>query len=208
MTEKGYACMSCHQVDTKVVGPSYKDVAAKYAGDASAYDMLAEKIKAGGAGNWGEIAMSPNPTVTDEDMKTILDWIMAFSGGEEAAEEATTEVAPAADTTTEEAAPAESGEATTDAATGDVLTNEQANVLMTEKGYICLTCHDVNVKKVGPTYKEVAAKYAGDATANTALAEKIKAGGVGTWGQIPMPPNPTVSDEDMQKLVTWILSAK
>ena len=74
---KGYLCMSCHQVDTKVVGPAYKDVAAKYKGDATAPATLAEKIKKGGVGTWGQIPMPPNSTVTDEDMKAIVEWVLA-----------------------------------------------------------------------------------------------------------------------------------
>jgi cytochrome c len=74
---KGYLCMSCHQVEVKMVGPSYKDVAAKYKGDAKAPAMLAEKIKKGGVGAWGQIPMPPNGTVTDDDMKAIVDWVLA-----------------------------------------------------------------------------------------------------------------------------------
>lgn len=74
---KGYLCMSCHQVDVKMVGPAYKDVATKYKGDAKAPAMLAEKIKKGGVGVWGQIPMPPNSTVTDDDMKVIVDWVLA-----------------------------------------------------------------------------------------------------------------------------------
>ena len=61
---------------------------------------------------------------------------------------------------------------------------------------------------VGPAYKEVAAKYRGDKTAEAKLAEKIKKGGVGVWGQVPMPPNAAVPDADVKALVKWILSQK
>ncbi|MBK8184483.1 MAG: cytochrome C' [Candidatus Competibacteraceae bacterium] len=73
------------------------------------------------------------------------------------------------------------------------------------KKYNCLACHQVDKKVIGPSYQEVAAKYKGQADAATTVAAKIKAGGVGVWGQIPMPPNPTVPDADLQVLVTWIL---
>ncbi len=73
------------------------------------------------------------------------------------------------------------------------------------KKYNCLACHQIDKKIIGPAYQEVAAKYKGQADAATTLAAKIKAGGVGVWGQIPMPPNPTVPDADLQALVTWIL---
>ncbi|MDR2837482.1 MAG: c-type cytochrome [Azonexus sp.] len=71
----------------------------------------------------------------------------------------------------------------------------------------CLTCHTVDKKVVGPAYKEVAAKYAGDAKALDTLAAKVKAGGKGNWGQVPMPPN-NVTEEEAKKLVAWILSLK
>ena len=72
----------------------------------------------------------------------------------------------------------------------------------------CLACHAVDKKLVGPSYKDVAAKYAGKADAAAMLATKIQKGGVGAWGQIPMPPNPQVTDADAKALVTWILSQK
>jgi cytochrome c len=70
-------CMSCHQVDKKMVGPSYADVAKKYAGKADAPKALAEKVKKGGKGNWGAIPMPPNPKVTDADIDTLVKWILA-----------------------------------------------------------------------------------------------------------------------------------
>ena len=76
------------------------------------------------------------------------------------------------------------------------------------KKYNCLTCHDASAKKIGPSYEAVAAKYKGDAGAEAKLVAKVKAGGVGTWGQIPMPPNATVPDADIKELVKWVLSMK
>ena len=70
-------CMACHAVDKKVVGPAYKDVAAKYAGDKTAADKLAEKIQKGGSGVWGPVPMPPNVTVPDADIKSLVDWILA-----------------------------------------------------------------------------------------------------------------------------------
>lgn len=72
----------------------------------------------------------------------------------------------------------------------------------------CLSCHAVDKQVVGPAYKAVAAKYKGDASAPAKLAEKVKKGGSGVWGAVPMPPNPQVSDADMKALVQWILSQK
>lgn len=72
----------------------------------------------------------------------------------------------------------------------------------------CLACHTVQTKIVGPAFKDIAAKYAGDASAQAMLEGKVKAGGSGVWGNIPMPPNAAVSDADIKTLVTWILSTK
>ena len=72
----------------------------------------------------------------------------------------------------------------------------------------CTACHAVDKKIVGPAYKDVANKYRGDKTAQAKLEEKVKKGGVGVWGQVPMPPNTQVSDADIKKLVTWILGLK
>ena len=72
----------------------------------------------------------------------------------------------------------------------------------------CMACHAVDKKLVGPSYKEVAAKYAGQADAAAMLADKVKKGGVGVWGKVPMPPNPQVNDADANALVEWVLSLK
>ncbi len=73
---KSKGCMGCHAVDKKLVGPSYKDVAAKYKADKGAVDKLAAKVKAGGKGAWGEIPMPPN-NVTEAEAKTLVTWVMA-----------------------------------------------------------------------------------------------------------------------------------
>ena len=69
-------CMACHAVDKKLVGPSYKDVAKKYAGDAKAVDMLATKIMKGGSGVWGAIPMPANPQVNEADAKKLASWVL------------------------------------------------------------------------------------------------------------------------------------
>lgn len=73
---KAKNCMTCHAVDKKLVGPSYKDVAAKYKADKGAVATLAAKIKAGGKGNWGQIPMPPN-NVTEDEAKKLAAWVMA-----------------------------------------------------------------------------------------------------------------------------------
>lgn len=72
----------------------------------------------------------------------------------------------------------------------------------------CMSCHGVDKKIVGPAFKEVAKKYAGDKGAHDRLVAKVQAGGKGVWGQIPMPPNPQVKPEEASKLVDWVLSLK
>ncbi|MFO1220879.1 MAG: c-type cytochrome [Burkholderiaceae bacterium] len=72
----------------------------------------------------------------------------------------------------------------------------------------CLACHQTDKKLVGPAYKEVAAKYAGQKDAVAKLADKVMKGGTGVWGQVPMPANPQVNAEEAKTLVTWILSLK
>jgi len=69
-------CTACHSVDKKLVGPAYKDVAAKYRGNKSAEANLIKKVKAGGKGVWGDIPMPPNGHVKDEDIKTLVQWIL------------------------------------------------------------------------------------------------------------------------------------
>ena len=72
----------------------------------------------------------------------------------------------------------------------------------------CTACHSMDKKLIGPSYKDVATKYAGDRNAVEKLAKKIREGSVGTWGQIPMPANPQVSAEEGTRLATWILGQK
>jgi len=76
------------------------------------------------------------------------------------------------------------------------------------KKHACLACHTVDKKMVGPAYKEVAAKYRNDKAAPAKLAEKVKKGSQGVWGNVPMPPNTAVPDADVKALVKWILSQK
>lgn len=72
----------------------------------------------------------------------------------------------------------------------------------------CLACHAVDKKLVGPAYRDVAAKYAKDADAVNRLATKIQKGGVGVWGQIPMPANPLVNEAEARQLAAWVLKQK
>jgi len=72
----------------------------------------------------------------------------------------------------------------------------------------CMSCHSVDAKILGPSFKDIAKKYAGDKTAEAKLATKVMKGGSGVWGAIPMPANAQVSDAEAKTLVKWILSVK
>jgi cytochrome c len=75
---KKHACTACHSVDKKVVGPAFKDVAAKYKGNAKAPAMLEEKVKKGGTGVWGQVPMPPNSSVPDADIKALVKWVLSL----------------------------------------------------------------------------------------------------------------------------------
>ena len=80
-----------------------------------------------------------------------------------------------------------------------------ANLELAQKSG-CTACHAVEKRVVGPGYKEVAAKYKGNPKAQAMLEDKVKKGGMGVWGQIPMPANASVSDADIKTLVKWVLA--
>jgi len=86
------------------------------------------------------------------------------------------------------------------------LDNAAAEAMMKKDG--CAACHAVDKKVVGPSYADVAAKYKGDAGAAAKLEAKVKAGGAGVWGPVPMPPNSATPDADIKALVGWILTLK
>jgi cytochrome c len=70
----------------------------------------------------------------------------------------------------------------------------------------CMSCHNIDKKVVGPSYKDVASKYRGDKTAPARLVAKVMQGGGGVWGVVKMPSNPQLSEAEAKKLVTWVLS--
>lgn len=70
-------CMTCHQIDKKILGPAFKDVAAKYRGNAGAEAMLVKKVKDGGKGVWGDMVMPPNAHVKDADIAALVKWILS-----------------------------------------------------------------------------------------------------------------------------------
>jgi cytochrome c len=74
-------CLTCHKLDAKVVGPAYYDVAKKYPPTEANYEMLANKVISGGSGVWGQVAMAPHPTLTHDDAKKIVEYILSLKPG-------------------------------------------------------------------------------------------------------------------------------
>ena len=181
-------CVACHKDTIKVIGPAYADVAAKYKGDKAALKKLAEKIKLGGSGVWGEIPMSPHPSLKEEELDKILKYILSLKGGK--APEVIIKAEPS---------PKKS----------EALVNnpkvDDAIKFMKEKSD-CFACHRENEKLVGPSFEEIGKKYTADKDAVKNLAIKIKLGGAGVWGQIPMLPHPNLSEVELENLTVAILS--
>ncbi len=75
---KAKNCMSCHAVGNKLIGPSYKDVAAKYAGDAGAEERLTQKVLKGGSGAWGAVPMPANAQVSEAEARTLVKWVLSL----------------------------------------------------------------------------------------------------------------------------------
>jgi cytochrome c len=73
---KSLACTTCHGITNGIVGPSFRDVALKYAGDTGAEARLAAKVRQGGSGVWGTVAMPPQPQVKDADARSVVQWIL------------------------------------------------------------------------------------------------------------------------------------
>ena len=108
--------------------------------------------------------------------------------------------APSAAAAAAVAAPA----AAASAKPGGALDLQSGQAMMQKDG--CAACHAVDKAVVGPAYRQVAAKYRGDKSAAAKLEHKVKTGGSGVWGPVPMPPNAAVSDADIKALVNWILT--
>lgn len=89
-----------------------------------------------------------------------------------------------------------------------VIAADEAAAMELAKKSNCMACHAIDKKLVGPAFKDIGAKYAGDANAEAQLIAKVKKGTKGTWGAIPMPPNATVKDADVKTIVQYILTQK
>ena len=90
------------------------------------------------------------------------------------------------------------------AAHADAKDNPAAKELANKSG--CLSCHDMGTKIIGPAFVQIAEKYRGQADAKATLVKKVKEGGKGVWGRIPMPPHEQLKDSDAAILVGWILA--
>jgi len=75
---KSKNCMACHGVDNKLIGPSLKEISAKYKDDGAAADNLFAKVKNGGGGVWGDVPMPPNAAASDDEIKTLVSWILSL----------------------------------------------------------------------------------------------------------------------------------
>jgi len=94
------------------------------------------------------------------------------------------------------------------AAAGIVMAGQAQADEALAKAKNCMACHAVDKKVVGPAYKDVAAKYKGQADAPAKLFDKVRKGGSGVWGPVPMPPNANVKDDDIKKMVAYVLALK
>lgn len=91
---------------------------------------------------------------------------------------------------------------------GPVLAQSADAALELAKKNGCLACHSLDSKMVGPSWKDVGRKYAGEVDAEAKLVTKVRKGGKGVWGEVPMPPNVTVKEGDVRTLVQYILTLK
>jgi len=225
-------CKTCHEAG--IAGaPKVGDKAQWAASIKKGYETLAQHA-INGIQESGKV-MPPkggNPDLTDVEVQRAVVYMANRSGAnfkEPAAPSATASPSPPAATATAApaaAVPAPSSSATPAAASASAtgvtpaattggapgatasasapLDRAAGQALMQKDG--CGACHAVDKKIVGPAYQDVAAKYKGDAGALAKLSQKVKTGGAGVWGPVPMPPNPQVADADIKALVSWILT--
>lgn len=213
-------CKTCHE--TGMAGaPKFGDKAAWAAPIKSGFPTLVQHAINGLQQN-GKV-MPPkggNPDLTDTEVARAVVYMANAAGAtfkepaaaaQPAAASASAAPAPAvpiaaaaAAPVTPAASPAAPAVASADA---PLALNAQSGQAMMQKDG-CAACHAVDKKIVGPAYQEVAAKYSGDKDAAAKLVQKVKSGGSGVWGTVPMPPNAQVPDADIKALVTWILAQK
>lgn len=203
-------CKTCHE--SGLAGaPKFGDKAAWAVAIKSGYDVLIQHA-INGLQQQGKV-MPPkggNPDLTDTEVARAVVYMANAAGAtfKEPAAPATTAVAAtsASPIASAVAATPATPPAAAPAAAAAPLDMKTAEAMMQKDG--CAACHAVDKKIVGPAYQDVAAKYRGDKDALTKLVQKVKAGGSGVWGAVPMPPNAQVSEADIKALVSWILTLK
>ena len=203
------ACKTCHEAGL-VGAPKIGDNAAWAPRIKQGMDTLfAHALK---GTSKGMPAKGGNPDLSDGDVERGVVYMANRSGArfKEPAAPPAAAAGPAA-TPAASAAPVVAAAGTPVAAAaaatpGGALDLQTGQALMQKDG--CAACHAVDKKVLGPAYQDVAAKYRGDAGALAKLTQKVKMGGTGVWGQVPMPPNAQVSDADIKALVSWILTLK
>ena len=204
-------CKTCHEPGL-VGAPKVGDAASWGPSIKKGYDVLLQHAL-NGFQEPGKV-MPPrggNTNLSDIEVARAVVY-MANKSGASFKEPASPAPAAATATAAATAAPASSAVAPASAAAvvpanaGKTLDLAAAENLM--KKDACAACHSVDKRIVGPAYRDVAAKYRNDKDALTKLTQKVKSGGGGVWGPIPMPPNAQVPDEDIKQLVSWILTLK
>ena len=203
-------CKKCHE--SGLAGaPKFGDKAAWAVAIKSGYDVLIQHA-INGLQQQGKV-MPPkggNPDLTDTEVARAVVYMANAAGAtfKEPAAPATTAVATTSTSPIASAAAATPATplAAAPATAAAPLDMKTAEAMMQKDG--CAACHAVDKKIVGPAYQDVAAKYRGDKDALTKLVQKVKAGGSGVWGAVPMPPNAQVSEADIKALVSWILTLK
>ena len=210
-------CKTCHEPG--IAGaPKVGDKAQWAASNKKGYETLVQHA-INGVQEAGKV-MPPkggNPDLADVEVQRAVVYMANRSGAnfkEPAAPSAAAAAVPAASSSAAPTASTASGvtpaattvaPSATSSASGP-LDMAAGQAMMQKDG--CGACHAVDKKIVGPAYQDVAAKYKGDAGALAKLSQKVKAGGAGVWGPVPMPPNPQVADADIKALVSWILTLK
>jgi len=223
-------CKTCHEPG--IAGaPKVGDKAAWAGPIKKGYETLAQHAL-NGFQEAGKV-MPPrggNPDLSDVEVESALVYMANRSGANFKEPAVTTAAAAPAAPAPVVAAPAASGAPTAAAAAPAAVGAATAAAVATSPGataapaakagasldlqsgqammqkYGCAACHAVDKPVVGPAYAQVAAKYRGDNTAASKLEHKVKAGGSGVWGPVPMPPNAAVPDADIKALVSWILT--
>ena len=214
-------CKTCHEAG--IAGaPKAGDSAAWSAAIKKGYATLVQHAINGF--QEGSKVMPPkggNPDLADIEVERAVVYMANKSGARfqepaspaQAAAAAVTPAAPTSATSpppaavaaASQSAPSPAASATASKSNAP-LDAKSAEAMMQKDG--CAACHGIDKKIVGPAYTEVAAKYKGDAGAPARLAQKVKSGGGGVWGPVPMPPNAQVPDDDIKALVSWILMLK